>query len=74
MVTGDNVWIGHGATIMPGVIIGEGAVVAAGAVITKEIPPLALVGGVPAKIIKYRDSTVCFELKSQGRIWRKNYS
>ena len=48
---GDNVWIGRGAMIMPGVTIGEGAVVAAGAVVTKDVPPLALVGGVPAKII-----------------------
>lgn len=47
-------WIGYGATIMSGVHIGQGAVVAARAVVTKDIPPYAIVGGVPATIIKYR--------------------
>ena len=70
VVIGDHVWIGRNAIIMPGVKIGEGAVVAAGAVVTKDVPPLALVGGVPAKIIKYRDSNKYLELKSQGRLWR----
>ena len=51
---GDDVWIGYGATIMSGVSIGQGAVVAAGAVVTKDVPPYAIVGGVPAKVIKYR--------------------
>lgn len=50
----DDVWIGYGATIMSGVHIGQGAVVAAGAVVTKDVPPYAVVGGVPAKVIKYR--------------------
>lgn len=50
----DDVWIGYGATIMSGVHIGQGAVIAAGAVVTKDVPPYAIVGGVPAKIIKYR--------------------
>lgn len=50
----DDVWIGYGATIMSGVHIGQGAVVAAGAVVTHDVPPYAIVGGVPAKVIKYR--------------------
>ena len=57
----DDVWIGYGATIMPGVHIGQGAVVAAGAVVTKDVPPYAIVGGVPAKIIKYRFSPEVIE-------------
>ena len=49
---GDNVWIGGGAFINPGVTIGEGAVVASGAVVTKDVPPNALVAGVPATVKK----------------------
>lgn len=54
IVVKDDVWIGARATILSGVTIGQGAVVAAGAVVTKDVPPYAIVGGVPAKIIKYR--------------------
>ena len=54
IIVEDDVWIGYGATIMSGVHIGQGAVVAAGAVVTKDVPPYAIVGGVPAKVIKYR--------------------
>ena len=50
----DDVWIGFGSIIMSGVTIGAGAVVAAGSVVTKDVPPCAIVGGNPAKIIKYR--------------------
>lgn len=52
----DDVWIGQRAMILSGVHIGQGAVIAAGAVVTKDVPPYAVVGGVPAKIIKYRFS------------------
>ncbi len=50
----NDVWIGHGATILSGVTIHDGAVVAACSVVTKDVPPYAIVGGNPAKIIKYR--------------------
>lgn len=51
---GNDVWIGTRAMILDGVKIGHGAVIAANAVVTKDVPPYAVVGGVPAKIIKYR--------------------
>ena len=49
---GNDVWIGGNSTILPGVTIGDGAVVAAGAVVTKDVEPNTIVGGVPAKVIK----------------------
>ncbi|MDP4120713.1 MAG: acyltransferase [Bacillota bacterium] len=49
---GNHVWIGMRAMILKGVTIGDGAIIAAGAVVTKDVPPKCLVGGVPAKIIK----------------------
>ena len=51
---GNDVWIGSSVKVMPGVRIGDGAVIGAGAVVTKDVPPYAVVGGVPAKIIRYR--------------------
>ena len=50
----DDVWIGARSTILKGVTIHRGGIVAAGSVVTKDVPPYAIVGGVPAKIIKYR--------------------
>ena len=53
---GNDVWIGARALILDGVSIGDGAIIAAGAVVTKDVPPYAIVGGVPAKVIRYRFS------------------
>ncbi|WP_432798745.1 acyltransferase [Poriferisphaera sp. WC338] len=52
---GDDVWIGGHASILAGINIGNGVVIAAGAVVTKDVPDNAIVGGVPAKILKYRN-------------------
>lgn len=62
---GNDVWIGSHAVIMKGVVIGDGAVIAAGAVVVKNVPAYAIVGGVPANVIKYRfdESTVAKLLK-----------
>jgi acetyltransferase-like isoleucine patch superfamily enzyme len=54
----DDVWLGAGAIITDGVRVGKGAVVAAGAVVTKDVPPHTVVGGVPAKLIKSIDGSV----------------
>jgi len=50
----NDVWIGEGSIIMGGITIGNGAVIGAGSVVTKNVPPYSIVGGVPAKVIKYR--------------------
>ena len=50
----DGVWIGTAATILDGVTIGKNSIIAAGSVVNKDVPPYAVVGGIPAKIIKYR--------------------
>lgn len=52
---GNDVWIGAHAVVLPGVHIGDGAIVAAGAVVTKDVPPYAVVTGVPAEVKRYRD-------------------
>lgn len=51
---GDDVWIGYNAVILSGVTVGQGAVVAAGSVLTRDVPPYAIVGGNPARVLKYR--------------------
>lgn len=50
----NNVWVGHNSIILHGVYIGEGAIIAAGSVVTKDVAPFAIVGGNPAKLIRYR--------------------
>lgn len=60
MTIGDHAWIGHRAIIMPRVSIGRGAVVAAGAVVTGDVPAMAIVAGVPAKIIGERRSKLLY--------------
>ena len=59
---GHHCWIGTGAMILQGVTIGDGAVVAAGAVVTKDVPPYTVVGGVPAKVIRERSKELRYEI------------
>ena len=70
----NDVWISQRCSIRPGVRIGTGAVVAAGAVVSKDVPPYAIVGGVPAKIIRYRfdEQTIARLLASEW--WRYHIS
>ena len=64
---GHDVWIGAGATVMGGVTVGTGAVVAAQAVVTKDVPPYAVVAGVPARIVRFRfDGATIASLLASG--------
>lgn len=54
VIVEEDVWIGCNVTLLSGVNIGRGAIIAAGAVVTKDVPPYAIVGGVPARVIKYK--------------------
>ena len=71
IVIGNDVWIGYEAVIMSGVTIGDGAIVGTRAVVTKDVPPYAIVGGVPAKIIRKRfdDKTISTLLRLQWWNW-----
>lgn len=54
IVIGDDVWVGANAVVTAGVTVGDGAIIGAGAVVTRDVPPYAIVGGVPAKVIGWR--------------------
>lgn len=73
IVIGNDVWIGYDAVVMAGVHIGDGAIIGTRAVVTKDVPPYAIVGGVPAKIIRMRfdSETVSQLLELQWWNWDK---
>ena len=54
IIIGEDVWLGAKSIVLPGVTVGNGAIIGAGSVVTKDVPPYAIVGGNPAKLIKYR--------------------
>jgi acetyltransferase-like isoleucine patch superfamily enzyme len=67
---GHDVWIGHGAMIRAGVTIGNGAIVAAGSVVVKDVPPYAVVGGNPARVIRLRLPETIAEALQELAWWR----
>jgi acetyltransferase-like isoleucine patch superfamily enzyme len=66
---GNDVWIGANATVLDGVSVADGAIVGAGAVVTRDVPPYALVGGVPARVIRYRFKQEDIALLLQLKWW-----
>ena len=71
IVVGNDVWIGYEAVILAGVTIGDGAIIGSRAVVTKDVPPYTIVGGVPAKSIRKRfsDDTISALLKIKWWDW-----
>ena len=69
IIIGNDVWIGRRSIIMDGVKIGDGAIVASGAVVTKDVPPFAIVGGIPAKVIKYKFSQEVIDRLEEIKWW-----
>lgn len=74
VVVGNDVWIGHGAIILSGVSISDGAIIAAGSVVTKDVPPYAIVAGNPAREIKRRFSQNVIEELLNLKWWDKSKS
>lgn len=72
VVIGNDVWINSDVKIVSGVRIGDGAVLLAGSVITKDIPPYAIIGGVPARILKYRYSEEDIKFLENFKWWNQN--
>lgn len=62
---GNDVWIGQNVIILPGVTVGNGCIIGAGAVVTKNVPDYAIVGGNPAKILRYRNSNLQIERSAE---------
>lgn len=69
---GSDVWIGYSAIIMQGVTIGDGAVIGAGSVVTRDVPPYAIVGGSPARLIRYRFDGPLREALLASRWWDRS--
>ena len=73
VVIGNDVWIGNGVSIKSGVSIGDGAVIGTGAVVTKDVEPYAVMGGIPARVIRYRFSEEQIEALLKIKWWDKEY-
>lgn len=69
---GSDVWVGHGVTIIGPAVIGDGAIIGASALVLGDVPPYAVVGGVPAKVIKYRFDEEKIQKLLSVKWWDKN--
>jgi acetyltransferase-like isoleucine patch superfamily enzyme len=72
VIIGNDVWIGDSVTLLEGIKIGDGAIIAAGSVVTKDIPPYTIVGGVPARLIRNRFSDKEIDFLIKIKWWNKD--
>lgn len=74
IVIGNDVWIGSKVTLSRGIKINDGAIIASGSIVTKDVPPYAIVGGIPARILKFRfNSDIIYELQ-KSRWWEFKFT
>lgn len=71
LIVGNDVWIGHNATLMAGITVGDGSIIATNSTVVKDVPPYAIVGGNPAKVIRHRfsDETISKLLEIKWWDW-----
>ena len=70
---GKYVYIGSNVILLPGVVVSDGSIIGAGSIVTKDVPPMAIVAGNPAKILSYRDKAVYDKLSEEHQSYIKNY-
>lgn len=74
VIIGNDCWINSNVTIISGVTIGDGAIVLTGAVVTKDVPPYAIVGGIPARVLRYRYSSEDVQWLISAKWWERDIS
>lgn len=73
VVIGSDVWIGEDVKIIGGLRLGDGAIIAAGSVVTRDVPPFAIVGGIPARVIRFRFTDQQIKLLLELKWWKKDF-
>lgn len=72
LIIGNDVWIGDDVTFMAGITIGDGAIIGTGALVTKDVPPFSICGGIPAKVIRYRFTQEQIDYLQTMKWWNKD--